>query len=301
MKNIINVITSFALIGANILGAALPATAQRTNENPKTSSKILYHGGRVLTGPADIYFIWYGCWTNNCGANGSADTTAMLTIFASNVGATDYSAINIGYPNTNGQHTSGALVYGGSAYDTNYSHGVELSVDDIEAIVTDQVESHHLPQDPNGIYVVVASADVGSTETGLCSVPGVPFLHGNAVAFFSDTRYAFLGNPARCPAIAAPQFVAASGTLLPTPNNDLAGDALATDLANVVSTTITNPWGDGWFDRYGLQNADKCRGTFGQTFATTNGARANVHWGQRDYLIQQNWVNDRKGRCALSQ
>jgi hypothetical protein len=76
---------------------------------------------------------------------------------------------------------------------------------------------------------------------------------------------------------------------------------MANTLAHVLSTTITNPTGTGWFDRYGLQNADKCDGQFGPTYLTTNGARANLKLGQRDYLIQQNWINnDRKGHCAMN-
>ena len=38
----------------------------------------------------------------------------------------------------------------------------------------------------------------------------------------------------------------------------------------------------------------------GTTYLTTNGATANIKLGQRDYLIQQNWVNDRKGHCAMN-
>jgi hypothetical protein len=82
---------------------------------------------------------------------------------------------------------------------------------------------------------------------------------------------------------------------------------LASNLAHALNATFTNPRGNGWFDRYGLENADKCvdalgQPTFGQTYLTANGARANIHLGAAgDYLIQQNWVNDRKGRCAMSQ
>jgi hypothetical protein len=75
---------------------------------------------------------------------------------------------------------------------------------------------------------------------------------------------------------------------------NLAADAMANTLAHVLSTTITNPDNDGWFDRYGLQNADKCDGQFGPTYSTANSARANLKLGQRDYLIQQNWINDRR-------
>jgi len=258
-----------------------------------------YHDGQVITGPVDVYFIFYGCWTSVCGNNGGPNTASELQLVMSNMGATPYFAINTTYPNAAGYAPSGAAYYGLSVYDPNYSRGLELTADDIKAIVTDQIESHHLPQDPNGVYVVISSSDVGSSATGLCSEVGVPPHHGNAVAFFSDTRYAFLGNPNRCPAMAGPQFIAPDGSQRPTPNNDFAADVLASDLAHAISTTITDPWGTAWYDRYGLESSDKCQGIFGTTFTTANGARANVHWGQRDYLVQQNWVNDKKGRCAM--
>jgi hypothetical protein len=91
----------------------------------------------------------------------------------------------------------------------------------------------------------------------------------------------------------------------PTPNNTYAGDVLVSNLAHAINGIVTNPRGNGWFDRYGLENADKCQDalgnpSFGQTYLTANGARANVRMGGFDFLIQQNWVNDRKARCALS-
>jgi hypothetical protein len=49
-----------------------------------------------------------------------------------------------------------------------------------------------------------------------------------------------------------------------------------------------------------LENSDKCAGQFGATYTAPNGARANVILGGRHFLIQANWLNDRKGRCALS-
>ena len=76
---------------------------------------------------------------------------------------------------------------------------------------------------------------------------------------------------------------------------------MASSLANLFNVIVTNPlpYG-GWFDRYGLENADKCLGKFGTTYISENGARANMRLAGRDYLIQQNWINDRRGRCVLS-
>jgi hypothetical protein len=73
------------------------------------------------------------------------------------------------------------------------------------------------------------------------------------------------------------------------------------DPSGNLAEVVTDPTGGGWFDRYGLENAAKCVGQFGTTYLTANGARANLRLGRRDYLIQQNWVNDRKGHCAMNQ
>ena len=299
-RKIALITTTFGLL-ILCVASTLNSSAQGSNNVPNTKSKILYHGGRVLTGPVDLYLIWYGCWAANCGNSGSPATVDVIQRLAENIGATPYFSLNTLYTNGNGQGPSGALDYGGSVFDQSYSHGVELTEDDVKEIVTEHIEAYHLPQDARGIYVVLASADVSATAIGFCTTVGAPPLHGNTEAFFSETRFGFLGNPNRCPALEAPQFVAANGTLLPTPNGNFAGDALASNLARVVNNTVSDPWGDAWYDRYGLESSDKCFGTFGQTYTTANGARANVHWGARDYLIQQNWLNDRRSRCALSQ
>ena len=117
----------------------------------------------------------------------------------------------------------------------------------------------------------------------------------------SPVNYIFVGNPNRCPTVAGPQF-SRSG---PTPNDSYAGDVLVSNLAHAINGVVTNPVGTGWYDRYGLENADKCQDAlghpaFGPTYLTANGARANVRMGARDFLIQQNWVNDRKPHCAMS-
>jgi len=159
--------------------------------------------------------------------------------------------------------------------------------------------SFRLPQDPVGVYVVIASADVNSVATGFCVQSALPH-HGTGMTLGVPFEYAFLGNPMQCPSVAAPQFFSRSGAQLPSPNGSLAGDAMASTMAELLSETVTDPTDTGWFDRYGLENAAKCEGHFGPTYAPSNGAQANIRWGQRDYLIQQNWVNDRKAHCAMN-
>jgi hypothetical protein len=295
-----------ALLATTLLALGPSAFAQQTisiqaptshNQNDKTNGRILYHNGFVQVGSSNLYLIWYGCWDNTCGTVGDNATRQILEDFAYNLGASPYFQINSGYPDQYGYTPSGSLFLGGEVFD-QYSHGLELKVSDIREIVSGQITSLGLPEDPGGIYVVVSSVDVSSPESGFCNPSAQPH-HGTGYAFGSAFSYAFVGNAMRCPGIAAPQFMS-GGAMLPSPNDSVAADAMASTLAHVLSTTITNPRGDGWFDKYGLQNADKCANEFGATYATANGASANLRLGQRDYLIQYNWVNDRKGRCAIN-
>ncbi|HYW69417.1 MAG TPA: hypothetical protein VE961_00190 [Pyrinomonadaceae bacterium] len=268
------------------------------NQNDKTNSRILYHNGFVQVGSSNLYLIWYGCWDNTCGTVGDSASRLILEDFAYNVGASPYFQINAGYSDQFGYTPSGSLPFGGEVVD-QYSHGLELKVSDIQEIVSDQISSYRLPADPAGIYVVLSSVDVSSPESGFCDPSAQPHHGTGYAAFGSAFSYAFVGHAMRCPSIAAPQFMSGQ-TMLPSPNGSVAADAMASTLAHVLSTTITNPRGNGWFDRYGLQNADKCANEFGATYSTPNGARANLKLGQRDYLIQYNWVNDKKGRCAIN-
>jgi len=132
--------------------------------------------------------------------------------FMSNIGATSYAQILSTYPDGDGRAPLGVMVYGGGAFDP-YSRGLELTATDIQGIVADQITSHHLPQDPNGVYVVLASPDVSSAATGFCVASAQPH-HGIGEAFGSDFRYAFVGNPVRCPSVAAPQFVSNGTSVL---------------------------------------------------------------------------------------
>lgn len=284
------------VLALGALGAPLLAAA-------RTDKKIDYHGGPVITGTPGVYFVWYGCWgVSGCGGTlgqyNDAATMTILSDFVSNLGGSPYFQINAGYWGGSGHAPSGALIYGGSTVD-RYSRGLNLTESDVTDIVTDRIVANALPQDPSAIYVVIASSDVtlvdGATQFCLTCCN----FHGTGEALGSQTNVAFVGNPARCPGSCAAQFHGKA-----SPNANYAADAMASWLAHVLNETVTNPTGGGWFDRYGLENAEKCEGTFGPTYTVTNPdglpAKANMKLGQLDYLLQQNWVNEKKGRCALN-
>ena len=190
------------------------------------------------------------------------------------------------------------VFYGGGIGDY-YSHGPSLSEADVEAIVSGALQRGALPADPSGIYVVLGSSDISvdDTATHLCLT--CCEFHRHSTFNGSPFRYIFVGNPSRCPTGCAQQFAAQ-----PSPNGNYAADAIASWLAHALNGVLTNPDGTGWYDRYGLENADKCAGTYGQTYTVTNPdgetALANIQLGWRHFLVEQNWVNGKKGACALS-
>jgi hypothetical protein len=289
-----------ALITIVFTASVTIAFSQGANAPVRTSSKILYHNGQVLTGIQDVYFIYYGCWANTCGASSNATVTTVLSDFASTVGNTPYLQTNSTYIQSDGQPASSSIVYGGAVYDNSYRHGFDLTASDIAAIIDDHIgdpsgQTNDLPVDPQGIYIVAASADVASTSTGFCT-PGAPPYHDFYYLFQSlPVPYIFLGNGDRCRGVM--QFPAPGGV---TPNGNFAADAMTFNLAHALHGLLTDPYGTGWYDRYGLENSDKCTGNFGTTYTTANGAWANLRIAQRDFLLEQNWVNDRKGRCAMA-
>lgn len=283
---VLTIALSLTLLAAPILG-------QGRNASIKTDTKILYHNGPVMQGTSNVYVIWYGAWT---GGPGHTTTTQSLVFeFIIGLGTSQYLQINIPYVDAIGNGPNGAVTFSGTAYDP-HSQGADLDAPKIQRIVQDQITSGILPLDGAGIYLVFGSADVSANSVGYCQ-PGAPPHHGLLIFNGAQVKYAFIGHPQRCPTIAAPQINPAA----PTPNGDYAADGIANTVAAAISATITNPTGQGWFDRYGFDNSTKCAGTFGETYTTANGARANVQLGVRHWLIQQNWVNStRKGYCALA-
>ena len=71
-------------------------------------------------------------------------------------------------------------------------------------------------------------------------------------------------------------------------------------IAHELSEAVTDPDLNAWFDRRGNENADKCAWNFGATQTQAGGAKYNVTFGFKNWLLQQNWVNSGAGFCAIS-
>jgi hypothetical protein len=245
------------------------------------NSGIQYHGGPLILNTVDAYVIWYGNWSGN-----TAPT--IVGNFLNAIGGSPYFHINTTYYNGSGVHISGAVSYGGSTTD-NYSRGTALSDADIAAIVSDAISSGRLPQDANGVYFVLTSADVTATS-GFCTQ--YCGWHTHASISGSDIKYAFVGNPDRCPSGCEAQTTG--------PNGNAGADGMVSIIAHELEEATTDPDLNAWYDHRGYENADKCAWTFGSVLTAPNGAAYNMTLGGYNYLIQQNWVNAGSGYCALS-
>ena len=74
---------------------------------------------------------------------------------------------------------------------------------------------------------------------------------------------------------------------------------MASIIAHELEEAATDPQLNAWYDHRGYENADKCAWKFGSYFQLLDGSYANMLLGDRYYLIQQNWVNDNGGYCAM--
>jgi hypothetical protein len=283
---------TFALFA---LGGA--AFAQTTSAG-KPPASIAYHGGEVIHGAAHVYFVWYGCWgLSTCSGFDQVGTVEILNDFINTIGSSPYFQINAGYPDATGQAPSN-VVYQGAAAD-QYSRGTVLTEADIDGIVADRIAAGEFPEDEQGVFVVLTSSDVTVEDANshycitCCTLHRYFQLNGKRI------KTVFVGNPTRCPNQCGGPFPNE-----PTPNANPAADGMANWLAFSLNATVTNPYGTAWYDKNGIENSEKCEDVFGAVYRMTNPAGdialANIRLFQRDFLLQQNWLNSKKPHCTIS-
>src|SRR5262249_8819522 len=140
---------------------------------------IYYHGGSIMTGTTALYYIYYGSW--------SASQKTILEDFGASVGGSPYFNINTTYWGPNSVVVSNSLRLGATA-DDNYSQGSSLTPFAILPVVQAAIDNGSLPNDPNGVYFVIASPDVNMQ--GFCTA--YCGWHTNAAINGTDIKYAFV-------------------------------------------------------------------------------------------------------------
>lgn len=240
---------------------------------------ISYHGGPVITGGVNAYYIWYGNWQGNT-------ATTILTSFIQSEGGSPYFNINTTYYNGSNVKVSNTINYTGNTSD-NYSQGSSFGDAGVLNIVKKALGTS--TPNANTVYFVLTSADVKETS-GFCTQ--YCGWHTHATINGVDTKYAFVGNPDQCPSACEDQTT--------SPNGNAGADGMASIIAHELEEATTDPDLNAWYDTRGEENADKCAWTFGTESTASNGSKYNVVLGGKQYLIQQNWVNASGGYCSMS-
>jgi hypothetical protein len=275
----------------------LPALIGPIGQAVVTGNGINYHGGPVLKGnPVNYYLIFYGNWAGT-GSN-TAASVSLIQHFLNTLGGTPIEQVATTYGDNTG-NVSGNVTVGGTIFVSSTKNLTDRS---LQTTVSNALTSGKLPTDANGVYFVLTSSNINETS-GFCTQ--YCGFHTRATLNGADIKYAFVGNPDRCP----------SGCEIQTtgPNSPNTGVGGADGLINVLSheqfEAITDPDLNAWFDASGQEDSDKCNFNFGATSTcnanglcsaagTSAAAKYNQTFGSNNWMIQQQWENANGGACV---
>src|SRR6476661_9117178 len=236
-----------------------PASQELTpiGEAIVTGNGIEYHGGPVMLGPHNVYFIWYGNFSGNI-------ALTMLPDLIKGFNGSRYFNTNTTYGDATG-NIANTVAMAGQTFDS-YSQGTALTQATFTNVINRALNSGAFSVDSHGIYFVLTSPDVSLT-TGTTSFCGTYCgFHTFGTFGTTDIKVAFVGDPAtQCPrghpgGTCSPQSL--------SPNGDEGADAMASVMAHELNETVTDPHGDAWFHvDTAHENGDLCNFKFGN--ATT--------------------------------
>jgi hypothetical protein len=158
----------------------------------------------------------------------------------------------------------------------------------VQAEVTEAIGL--LGYDADTIYAVFSGPGVnlgGGAFTQYCAYHGYFNLAGQGRVIYAVMPY----NASSSSCMAQP--------LGPNGTAEIGADSEVNTLAHEIAEANTDPLLNAWYDRRGYENADKCAWTFGTTSTATNGAKYNMSFGGKNWLVQRNWKNSGRGSCAV--
>jgi hypothetical protein len=178
---------------------------------------ISYHNGPVMHGTVNMYYIWYGDWTKDAGAN------AILTNWGNSIGGSPYENINSTYGDTTG-NVSGAIALSLQSVNMSSSiFGTSLSDSSITSIVSRALSTGALPTDSNGLYFVLTAPGINETSGFLTKYCG---WHTYGSINGANIKYAFVGNAQ------GPNLGSCAWQTTKSPNGDPAADAMVSVMAH---------------------------------------------------------------------
>ncbi|XP_073010258.1 protein PHOSPHATE-INDUCED 1 homolog [Typha latifolia] len=283
------VVSSFLLYFSS---AARPLTGPVDDQ----TLTLTYHKGALLTGRISVNFIWYGKFT----ASQRAILTDFVTSLSSPAPTSQPEPSVSTWWKTTAKYYSHSkvrlptLTPGAQILDESCSLGKSLAESHLVKLA-----SRGGPRD--AVNVVLTADDV--TVEGFCmSRCGS---HGASNRTKSGRfAYIWVGNSAtQCPGQCAWPFhqpiYGPQGPPLVAPNGDVGVDGMVINLASMMAGTVTNPFGNGYFQgpkEAPLEAATACPGVYGKgaypgyagdlLLDPNTGASYNAHGAHgRKYLV----------------
>ncbi|KAJ8762577.1 hypothetical protein K2173_008016 [Erythroxylum novogranatense] len=248
---------------------------------------FLYHNGVLLSGKTSINLIWYGRF--------KPSQRAIVTDFVASLSSSEPTtspSVNTWWKATDKfyqskKFSSPVLSLGSQILDEGYSLGKHLTSKKV-------VELASKGGKENTINVVLTSNDVG--VEGFCSTKcGTHDSASSGKNSNPKFAYIWVGNSeTQCPGHCAWPFhtpiYGPQSPPLVAPNNDVGVDGMVINLASLLAGTVTNPFGNGYFQGHKnapLEVATACSGVYGKgaypgyagdlLVDTTTGASFNAH------------------------
>ena len=270
---------------------APPTGSSAPNANP-----ISYHRGPVMTSVSKVVVIWYGNWAQSNGTDNAAGQQIILDALyglsaPTKAGMTNYAGVTTAAGSSLGQWTESngmAVTQLSSPTIVQYSQhtsatygGYTLTDATVQSLVASYAGS---APDPNAIYLVLSSSDIGESSGFLTSYCG---WHTYSTVGRTTVKYGFIGNPNRSLGVCNVNTAGVS------PNGNPAVDAMISVIAHELEETVSDPLLNAWYNRQDYESGDMCAWTFGNAQSQLpNGAYYNVtlptaSGGSRHYLVQR--------------
>jgi len=253
---------------------------------PPVSGTIYYGGGPVMSGSTNVYVVYYGNWTTF--AKGIVDT------WLQHIGGSHYYKVNTTYDDTTGAHIQNVVNYNPAtnSYHDAYSLGKSLTDAKLQTIVSNAIAGGHLPSDhTNGVYFILTAKDVSVSALGgtFCGTFCGYHSPSNNIVSGETIKYAFVGNPAKCPTGCSGNIAVYGDTK--TPNGDVGADGAISIMFHELSETVSDQFvtfaNGAWGDNVTEESGDVCNFYFGTTKVLGSGAHYNDTINGKNYLMQQ--------------
>jgi hypothetical protein len=216
------------------------------------SALLLYHNGGVMTGGAVIKAIFWGSsWASYAG-----DKESGMDTFYGGISNTPYLRTTGEFTQSGGAHVSPTATYAGHTVDSSSAGSKDPGTSGVLAEVAKVIGNSAVA---NGYYPVYT--DIPRGNAGYCAWHSWGMIGSTPVQFGFFFK---LDGDAGCD----------PGTDGTSHSQGLR--AIANVSGHELSETLTDPRGQGWFDRSGAENSDKCAWTFGGTVVFTGGSTWKV-------------------------